>query len=65
MSFRVGDEVKIASDSEYYVGVSRYDPKDVVGTVSHIYRGTHSFLYKVMWANGYYNSYRVFDLVRA
>ncbi len=61
--FKVGDKVKINTDSEYF-GVSPANPKDVEGVVE-LVREANTYKYVVLWPNTRANSYRDKDLALA
>lgn len=60
--FNVGDKVRIAKSSEYYVENSDLNPKDVTGTVSEFRKTGNDFEYSVTWNEEIINCYRPTDL---
>lgn len=64
MTFKVGDRVKIASDSVYYGGMYNINPR-CGGTITLINsKRVDGYNIEVSWDNRYINQYRFYDLVR-
>lgn len=65
MTFKVGDRVKIAMDSEHYTSYRSGNNPCVGGVVTEKYQmSPRGYEYRVLWDNGKDNSYRLTDLVR-
>lgn len=69
MTFKVGDKVKLAHDSPYYLMNNLRNPRDTIGVVllvSSVYYTkvlSHSHTVHVSWPYGNHE-YRFFDLIK-
>ena len=64
LKFKIGDEVMIHPDSDYYGEDGDYNPADVVGIVIPPDYNDSVFCYRVQWPRGE-NNYREVDLMFA